>query len=218
MVRKRRRVLMKEIDFLPEWYKHSRRKRMSYQTQYAVILAVLLVMAGWSFYTARSVSNAQAQNQMSNEEKDRLKEAQKEYSEIEKQLGIAGEQKKLIEKLDTKLSVSDVMAELSHIVDSRILLTSMDITAEKLVTEEGTASTVRVRNSKEGGEDAIRYKLVIRGLAGDGSDVAGLIGRLEESEYFAQVVPGFTRSKDLKDIKASEFEVSCYISNYVIRD
>jgi hypothetical protein len=35
---------MKEIDFLPEWYKNGRRRRMRYRTQYAVLGCIFVVM------------------------------------------------------------------------------------------------------------------------------------------------------------------------------
>ena len=211
---------MKEIDFLPDWYKHSRRRKISYQTQYAVILAVLLVMAGWSFYTARSVSSAEAQVQSLSLNDNELKEAQKEYDEIETKLKTISEQKKVIEGLDTKLSIADVMAELSCIVDSRIVLTNVDIMAEQFCADDqGASGSVRVvRNSaKNASAGQVRFKLTLSGLAADAGDVADLIVGLEDSQYFDQVIPGYTRSKemrDMKDTKVSEFQISCFIANY----
>ncbi len=81
--------------------------------------------------------------------------------------------------------------------------------------------------------------MVIRGVAADASNVAALICRLEDSPYFCQVVPSFSRTAVINaagspsfrsrtkspntkgsvqetggKIQVSEFEISCYLANY----
>ncbi len=205
---------MKEIDFLPDWYKNSRRQQISYQAQYVVILSILLMMAGWSFYTARSVSNAQAQVQMESRNMEEIAKAQKEYEELEKKMKLLDEQRKLLDQLDTKFSPADMMAEFSHIIDECIVLTSVDLFNEPISFDQKSTFSVRSgRNAKDNVQPG-RFKLVIRGLAADAANVADTIVKLERSDYFTQVIPGFTRSKTTGNYKASEFEISCYIANY----
>jgi len=79
-----------------------------------------------------------------------------------------------------------------------------------------------------GGKDVhlgnVRFKVVIKGIALNASDVAELICRLEDSPYFCQVVPSFSRNiktktgsgPDAMSNQVSEFEISCYLSNYEI--
>ena len=52
---------MKEIDFLPEWYKSDKRRQVSYRTQYIAISSVFAVMMLWGFISTRSISKARAQ-------------------------------------------------------------------------------------------------------------------------------------------------------------
>jgi len=52
---------MKEIDFLPEWYKSGRRRQVSYRTQYIALGGVFVVMMVWSLITTHSISKARAQ-------------------------------------------------------------------------------------------------------------------------------------------------------------
>jgi hypothetical protein len=85
--------------------------------------------------------------------------------------------------------------------------------------------------------------VVIAGVAADTRDVADLISKLEESPYFFQVVPSFSKSTKLevkgrpstsaatdavrratetrsevsdagKSLQATEFEINCYLANY----
>jgi hypothetical protein len=87
----------------------------------------------------------------------------------------------------------------------------------------------------------VRFKVVIGGVAADASDVAALICSLEDSPYFYQVVPSFSRTavitqtgnssfhskinnenskgivqqnKGNNQIQISEFEISSYLANY----
>ena len=52
---------MKEIDFIPQWYKDRQKQQVSYHTQYVVIIAVFAALVLWSFGTCISVSKAKAQ-------------------------------------------------------------------------------------------------------------------------------------------------------------
>ncbi len=52
---------MKDIDFLPEWYKNGVRREVSYRTQYMVLGGVFLVMTVWSLITTHSIAKARAE-------------------------------------------------------------------------------------------------------------------------------------------------------------
>ena len=89
----------------------------------------------------------------------------------------------------------------------------------------------------------VRFKIVMRGIAADAGDVAALVCKLEDSPYFCQVVPSFSRNAEVKaanytsgqgsakaseevpgarenirepdkSVQVSEFEISCYLANY----
>jgi hypothetical protein len=59
--------------------------------------------------------------------------------------------------------------------------------------------------------------VVISGIAAEASDVARLISELEESPYFCRIVPGYSRNKKVGQFMASEFEIGCYVANFVAR-
>ena len=58
-------------------------------------------------------------------------------------------------------------------------------------------------------------KVVLRGIALDGGEVAALISRLEESEYFVRVVPIFSRSQSRFDTTITEFEIRCVVADFI---
>jgi hypothetical protein len=211
---------MKEIEFLPDWYRRACRRQMRYRLQYAVILCMFMAMAGWSFFTAKSVSNAQAkvhQQLLSSAQRQALDEC----ADIQMKLSELGKQAVMLNKLDSKLIVSDVLAELSYLVDSRIILTQIDVQAEGFDNDAQSPATGSglVRASKSGAgmqfsSGDVRFKLILQGMACEASDIARLICKLEDSPYFCQVIPGFSRTAKVKERQVSEFEIGCYIANY----
>lgn len=210
---------MKEIDFLPEWYKSKRRRQMRYRMQYAAILCVFAAMVGWSFFAAKSVINAQAITQQ-----QKLSPAQQqslaECGQIQEKLIKLGVQAEQLKKLDSKVALADVLAELSYLVDSRIVLTQIDMQAEGFEDNNQSsangASLVRVTNSSaslfQSGD--VRFKVILQGMACEAGDIARLIRKLEESSYFCRIMPGFSRTNKVKDRQVSEFEICCCIANY----
>ena len=77
----------------------------------------------------------------------------------------------------------------------------------------------------------VRFKVEISGIAADAGDVAELICKLEDSPYFCQVYPSFSRNSRIKagtvpwlgsdssytaddSYQISEFEIGCYLANY----
>ena len=51
---------MKEIDFLPTWYRSSRRRQISYRTKYASLVGIFVVMMVWNFIATHLLSKATA--------------------------------------------------------------------------------------------------------------------------------------------------------------
>ncbi len=52
---------MKEIDFLPEWYKSDKRRMASYRTQCVVLGGIFAIMMVWNFFAVGSISRAEAE-------------------------------------------------------------------------------------------------------------------------------------------------------------
>ena len=63
---------MKEVDFLPQWYRESRRRQSSVQRQYVVLGTLFLIMVMWNAMATRSISLATAD--LAGDEPQRLRE------------------------------------------------------------------------------------------------------------------------------------------------
>lgn len=52
---------MKDIDFIPDWYRTGKQRKVSYRRQYTMILCLFGVLAVWSFVSGLSVSRGRAE-------------------------------------------------------------------------------------------------------------------------------------------------------------
>ncbi len=208
---------MCEIDFIPESYRIERAKRRYYRRQYFVIAGIIAVMIAWSFITGINVSRVRAQVQDSIEFAEMGSNISAEYSRMEKQYKELLEDKEKIERVSNKVVFSDVIAELSYLVNDSIVFKSLNINTQEYVgAKRGgvRALSKEKKDSKVYPPKQFRYKVKIGGLAKDSSNVAQMIKELEESPYFDHVVPGFSRNVKTESGLVSEFELSCYIANY----
>jgi Tfp pilus assembly protein PilN len=239
---------MKEIDFLPEWYKSGRRRQVSYRTQYIALGGVFVVMVVWNFIATHSISKARAQFAQMSTKQAEAEGLSVKLSELKSEL--RGLQKKVesIEEIDSKIDVASVLAEMSFLIDERMVLNKVVFDAEKIEdkrraeTSPRAGTVVRAVRTKLGEKrnlplGDVRFRVVIVGVAADTSDVASLICKLEDSPYFCDVVPSFSRTAEINvtsnpslrsgtknvnsgresrgKIQVSEFEISCYLANYL---
>jgi hypothetical protein len=242
---------MKEIDFLPEWYKSGKRREISYRTQYIALGGVIVVMVVWSFITARSISTAGAQFTQMETRQTQAKGLSIKLGELKSELRALQEKAESIEEIDSKIDVAGVLAEMSFLIDEKIVLGKVEFIAEKIKRKQQdklsliSSNVVRAAQGeirpKQVPLGDVRFRVVIGGVAADASDVAALICMLEDSPYFCQVVPSFSRTtmitaagnssfhskiKNEKternvqkneeniQIQVSEFEISTYLANY----
>ena len=221
---------MKEIDFLPEWYKSGRQRQIGYRAQVLGMGGVLLIMIVWNFIATHSISKAGAEVQQRKAIQAEAEAVSREFTGIISEVAGLKKQVKFMKKMDSKIDVASVLAEMSYLIDDNIVLGKVEFDAEKFVDARrpkasgrtNTAARAAGRNLAGKGELSIgdvRYKVVISGVATNAGDIAELLCKLEESPYFCQVYPSFSRNRKMKvgtgkNFQVSEFEISCYLANY----
>jgi Tfp pilus assembly protein PilN len=194
---------MKEIDFLPEWYKNGRRRQVSYRAQYIALGGVFVVMIVWSFITTHSISQARAQVARMETNQAQAKKVSAELAGIEDEIRVLRNNADSIEQIDSRIDVASILGEMSYLIDDSIVLQKVEFIAEKLTNElgagntPGTGAVVRAVRAKSNNTKVplgkVRFKVVLAGVAADASDVAALMCKLEDSRYFCQVVLSYSR-------------------------
>ncbi len=223
---------MKDIDLLPEWYTSGKRKQQSLRSQYMILVGVVVIMNVWNFVAANSLSGTE---QRIEEDMHKCAKAQaviEKTKETTSRIEELSKKAKLLDAIDSKISIASVLSELSFLVDGKIVLSDVRFEAQKFETSgqnSSSASGIRVagasaRKGADGLLGNVRFLVLLRGVAEQTSDVGKFVRRLEESDYFQDVSLAFSRSKNVKVSAAqgnqqrqvSEFEISCDLANYKV--
>jgi hypothetical protein len=200
---------MKEIDFLPEWYKSGRRRQISYRTQYFILGGVFTLMIAWNFITSYSTSKARAQTMQMATKQAQAEKVSAKLIDLKNEMNIYHQKESLVKKIDSRINIGCVLAELSYLIDERIVLSKIELISEKfegnqkMSSSRKTAGAVRAVQSNFGinlnvPTGDVKFKVIIAGVAADASDVAFFIRKMENSPYFCQVVLSFSRNTDIQ--------------------
>jgi hypothetical protein len=211
---------MKEIDFLPKWYKTGKRRRVNYRRQYIVIAGVFITLIAWSFSASLSISVVQAQVGMMQKSLDNNQQIAHRYTILQGSLDKLKKKKDVLERLDTGVKISSALAELSYLVGDNVSLTVLNYSSEVFdPATSGSGSSVRLGRAVAGKVKAmppenIRFRIVIKGVAENAADVTAFIKRLEQSDYLCQIIPVILQN--IRGTFAAEFEINCYVANFIL--
>ena len=228
---------MKDIDFLPEWYKSGIRREVGYRAQYMALGGVFLVMVVWSLTTTHSIAKARAEFAGMSGAHTQAEKASADLVRIKNKLTSLQKKIKSTEQIDSRIDVTSVLAEMSFLIEETIVLNRVEFVAEKFPDKKQDktskrAAVIRAVRSQAGEKRQlplghVRFGVVIAGVAADTSKVGDLIVKLEDSPYFCQVVPSFSQSAEVNtqptsggapdagtSIPVSQFEIRCYLANY----
>lgn len=196
---------MKDIDFLPEWYKSGRRRQISYRTQCYVLGGIFVIMIVWNFVTSYSMSQTIARVADMKTKQTQAENVTAKLIELKNEMKLYHKRKGLVEKVDSKINTASVLAEISYLVDERIVLSKIELVSEKFADVQSplqanaviraVKSNLNINQESPIGD--VRFKVLLAGIAVDAGDVAGLICKLENSPYFSQVVLSFSKNTEL---------------------
>lgn len=218
---------MKEIDFIPDWYKANCRRRRRYVRQYSLMGVLFAATMLWSFMMGQYIQHAGAQVQ--EVETALLKKTQwiDEAALLQQEIAIMESRKTLLEDITPRTPMSAIVGELSYLIPNDVVLTNLSLTADVLQKKpsKGAVHSVAVvqvdTNSKDSEISEVaglpsRMKIILSGIAAKPANAAGLISRLEHSHYFEEVDLVFSKPKKIKTYTVTEFEISCYVADYKI--
>jgi len=199
---------MKEIEFLPEWYRASKRREVAYRTEYVAIVGLFGVLLVWNLVTVGTVCRASAQLAQMKPVEVKARKVLQRFEGLKKQLSVMQHQAQLLEMVDSRIDVGSVLAELSYLLGPRIVLSRLELICEKFPDKKAKSSktnpgpTVRVARVRQVSKEDLplgdsRFRIVLRGIAAEPADIATLVCKLEESPYFFQVVLSFSRSTEV---------------------
>ncbi|MCD4831223.1 MAG: hypothetical protein K8R02_05360 [Anaerohalosphaeraceae bacterium] len=212
---------MREIDFLPQWYKHECSQNRKHREYYIAIGLILVIMVAWSIFANGRVAVVKAKNQQLQQASTIQSQSSAEYSKAQANYALVKAKVNVLESIETKMKISNVLAELTHLLGSRVVLNKFEIKTEPFKSDKKQQKQqLRVYgqngNTNNNRNGKFRYSVIISGVAAGAAEVAQLISSLEDSDYFMQVIPGYSRNVTIAGCQGSEFEISCYLANYKV--
>jgi len=216
---------MREIDFLPQWYRTGRKRRIWYYRQCVVLVAAAALLGLWCFAAGKSLSLAYAELRGFQADFESGVQKVQRYQQLRKSLDLLEKRADVLDAAIPRTRLWPVLAELSATVNSNIILSSVDFSQERFEKGEKASvpeSRVLVRSGAGSvqnkgvvvSREPARTKIILAGIAAGGADVAELISRLEASSYFCRIQPIFSRDRKVKTYDVTEFEIHMYIADY----
>lgn len=235
---------MKDLDFLPKWYKERKRRHSLVRKQYIVLVAVFLLMMAFNLTATHRARRVAADVARHEEQRMRAETTVHEFDLIAKELNQMNKKARLVRRIDSRIDTAAILAEISHIVDESVVLSKIELTTEPFAPaeEKGRAKGAPVKAAARpaAGErpaplEDSRLRIVLAGVAAHPANVADLVCWLDKSSYFQEVRPSFYSKTKIQvggsragqrqpgptEEKASgmrdvtAFEIVCYLANYV---
>jgi Tfp pilus assembly protein PilN len=214
---------MTELDFIPEWYQAGRNRQLWRQRRCVMIgLTVVVVVCGF-LAAGRSLTLANAELSMMRSEFESGISKIQRFRERQTELGNLQKNVKMFEAVNPRTPYTAALAELTHCIDSNIVLSKLTIQAVPVESADldkaaGRKQTrVQMRSAAAATSAApVQTELILRGIALNGSTVAELIASLEQSGYFCRVIPGYSKNAKVHDFDVSEFEVRCVLADFEV--
>ncbi len=196
---------MKEIDFLPEWYKEGKRRRVRMRWQCIVLSMVFLVMIAYNTISAHRIASATAALARLDAQRTQAEGVMHEFEVLSKELTEYQTEVQSLQRMESRIELAAVLAEISHVIGRHIVLSRAEFIAEpvstgkKASTRSGSAvraaGTAR-RSDKADSLGDVRFRIVLAGVAASPENVGELVCRLEASSFFRNVYSsGFRNSK-----------------------
>ena len=216
---------MREIDFIPEWYRTDRVRKRRYARQYTLIGSLFLLMMVWSFIVGGHVDRVAAEVQQLQTDLEKTVNRAEQVAVLQDEITGMKEKMALLDRIKPRTQLTAILGEIAYLMRENIILSKLLIKNEPIKgsNENTTASRVVVQVEKtKKDQDAVappspcRLKIVLAGIAAQQSDAASLIAQLEETPYFEQVALVFSKPKTINQQDVTEFEIQCTVADYRI--
>jgi hypothetical protein len=216
---------MKEIDFIPQWYKAGRERKRRHIRQYALMAIMFTLMVGWGFVINGHVSHVSAEVEEIQTAFEKGQQRSEQAADLQVRIAEMKEKTTMLDKIESRTKMTAILGELSYLISGNVILSKLSLQNELIQNPEekdGTASVavVQVGNSQKDDQDAVipeslsHCKVVLTGIAARPADAAHLIARLEQTPYFNRVFLVYSKPKKLKDRDVTEFEIRCFVADY----
>jgi Tfp pilus assembly protein PilN len=198
---------MHDLEFLPDWYPQTRRRRRLVLLQGWLTLVVLFGLGGWVLLAERNIAVAEDSLRTL---KGQLSQTDAQLAEMDK-LDVMRKQLSQQNQILSRIGLNNVEAcSMVHRIDA-IMPRQMSLTGMRLENEEhvdtSAASAVK-------GDQPVdrRLKVTIQGVCPTDVDLANFMTQLQAEKYFDMVNLTYAREKSDSNHVMREFEITFSIN------
>lgn len=216
-----------ELDFIPSWYHENRRRRNWYLRRY---LAIALITGFWivgNLFSGSIISKAYADLEGLRSTYEKGLQTILQVRRLQEEISILSRQSRLVSQLRPRTALTPVLVEISRCVGERAVLKELTLSQVPLESVVGSSPKagkgIQVRLSPNKKSDWLKdsdtvTRIRLVGFALDGTETAALISRLEESDYFTQVIPVYSKNETRFGATVAGFEIQCVLADFVLRE
>jgi len=216
---------MKEIDFIPQWYKAGRERRRRCVQRYVLMVAMVILTTGWMFMINGRLSRASAEVEDIQRAFEQAQIRGQRAIQLKDKIAEMKQCTTLLDTIESRTRTTAILGELSHLIGENVILKKLSLQKELIDAPEpknnaASGAVVKVGVTRQDDRDAVvparpsQCKVVLSGVAAKPADAAMLIARLEKSPYFNQVVPVYSKQGKVRNKNVTEFEIRCYVADY----
>ena len=206
---------MKEIDFLPEWYKERRRRKVSRRRQCIALGLIVVAMIAYNVIATHEIACATAELEQLEDHRVQAEDVMHRFDKLSREVAEYQAETESLSRMDSRIESAAVIAEISHIIGERAVLSRIEFIAEPVGKDNKTqmrnGSAVRAAGpAYNAGQPTpladVKFRILLAGVAANAEDVGELICRLDESSYFRDVhSSGFRNSTiDVPIVRSQE--------------
>ncbi len=207
---------MTEIDFIPQWYKADRKRQQWYQRQYLMLILAAGLLCLWCLAAGHSAARASAAVNAAQADFEKGIRTYKQFRQLEDRCAQLKVKSQLLHTITPHSRYSAALAELACCIGPDVVVSNLVLQRQPL--EKGVAElngktkvSVQVKPADRNAPLPLAgvgvTQVDLSGIALSGKEVAGLIEALEQSAYFGNVAPVFSKNKQIGNAMVTEFEI-----------
>ena len=199
---------MREIDFVPQWYRASQRRRRDLTVRVSCLCVLTAAMVAWSVRNLAVVRAAEADLAALQECCRSQGMSLDQHAALKRRLGELNERRALLRTLRGGVRVEQVFAELSHLMPEAMALTAAVLNQHdrvELIDRDGRWQ--RDRETTPG-------LMEINGLAASHVQVGSLLAALDRSSCFRKVEMKYSKPVVRAGREARDFRLAFRVPRF----
>jgi Tfp pilus assembly protein PilN len=197
---------MRELEFLPEWYPQSRRRK-----RIVLLLGylTLLVAAGLGVWFMLARRDIRARAAVLEGAQKQLAQTHQEMHQLEEQMALKNQllvQRQIVEKLGLPVEMSRLLQALDEKLPSQMSLTDLAFDTHEQLKVANTLAAARV--ATQGDNIDRRLHIRLDGIAPTDDDVANFLTGLSRVPFFDDVAMNYSRDRTDNGHVMRDFEVT----------